>query len=60
MADTTTVIATQHPGASLHHNAELARLRVLISSPLWNELSSVQQQGWLHQFKLTARQLAGR
>lgn len=60
MADTSTVIATQHPNTSALHNAELARLQVLISSPLWNELSAVQQQGWLHQFNLTARQLVGR
>lgn len=60
MTDTTTVIATQHPDTSALHSAELNRIRALMASPLWDELSTAQQRGWLRQFNLTARQLAGR
>ena len=45
----------QHPAETFDPAQERAWLLELMTSPLWNELSDLQQQRWLHQLDLLSR-----
>lgn len=46
---------TPHPAETFDPAHERAWLLELMASPLWNELSDLQQQRWLHQLDLLSR-----